>query len=275
MNILFVCTGNTCRSPMAEGYLKSKKLNDIEVKSAGIAAFGDSANPNSIQVMKELGIDISSHFSSRISAYHIDWADRIYCLSPSHLTALMEAVPKHKLRLLGHGIADPFGQDIDVYRSCRDEIIEYIDRIFADIQIKDFEPSFSEDIAKIEAECFSAPWSSKAILDSFENGTHFFMAVKDGRCIGYCGVDCVLDEGYITNVAILKDFRKMGIGDRLICRLDDLAKEKGLSFISLEVRQSNKDAIKLYLKNGYETEGVRKDFYSSPKEDAFIMTKRF
>lgn len=275
MNILFVCTGNTCRSPMAEGYLKSKKLNDIFVKSAGIAAFGDSANPNSIEVMRELGIDISSHFSSQISAYHIDWADKIYCLSPSHLTALMEAVPKHKLCLLGHGIADPFGQDIDVYRSCRDEIIEYIDRIFTDIQIKDFEPAFCEDIAKIEAECFSAPWSSKAILDSFDNGTRFFMAVKDNRCVGYCGIDCVLDEGYITNVAVLKDFRKTGIGDLLISRLDALAKENGLGFISLEVRQSNKAAISLYLKNGYEIVGVRKDFYSSPKEDAFIMTKRF
>lgn len=276
MNVLFVCTGNTCRSPMAEWYLKSKNLKDISVKSAGVAAFGDRASEYSTQVMKEIGIDISSHISSPITSYHIDWADRIYCIGTSHYSALAPLITqKYKLRLLGHGIADPFGQDIEVYRACRDEIAEIIDKIFANVEIKDFEPLFAEDIAKIEEACFSSPWSSKAILESHQNGTSFFVAVKDNKCIGYCGIDTVLDEGYITNVAILPEFRKMGIADRLMCRLDELAIEKKLSFISLEVRQSNKDAIKLYTKNGYEAAGTRKDFYTSPKEDAVIMTKRF
>ena len=67
MNVIFVCTGNTCRSPMAEYYLKSKNLNDVSVKSRGFSG-GDSANEKSIAVMKEVGIDISNHISKNITA---------------------------------------------------------------------------------------------------------------------------------------------------------------------------------------------------------------
>ena len=84
----------------------------------------------------------------------------------------------------------------------------------------------------------------------------------------------LLDEGYITNVAVKKDCRNCGIGKELLSKVDKKADALGLSFISLEVRQSNVAAISLYEKQGYKNEGVRKNFYKSPVENAIIMTKR-
>ena len=73
----------------------------------------------------------------------------------------------------------------------------------------------------------------------------------------------------------MPEYRNQGIATALLTKLNDLAALENLSFISLEVRTSNIKAISLYEKFGYKTEGVRKNFYDDPKEDAFIMTKRF
>lgn len=276
MNILFVCTGNTCRSPMAFGYLSHKKLNNISVKNAGIAATSSPVSENSAAVMAELGIDIKDHISTPITASLIDWADRIYCLSKSHYDFLLKnGINPDKLFVLGGGIFDPFGQDIDTYRVCRDEIISAIEGEFCKIKILSAKKENINDIAEIEKLCFSSPWSQEAIMESFENGTKFFIALFETQVVGYCGINTVLDEGYITNVAVKKDFRNLYIGTALLNNLDNLAKKENLSFISLEVRVSNNAAISLYQKCGYENMGVRKGFYENPKEDAFIMTKRF
>ena len=74
-----------------------------------------------------------------------------------------------------------------------------------------------------------------------------------------------MDEGYITNIAVLPEYQGLGIGKALMKKLDDLAKLENLSFISLEVRTTNQKAISLYEKFGYKTEGVRKNFYTDPK----------
>ena len=92
---------------------------------------------------------------------------------------------------------------------------------------------------------------------------------------GYAGLQVVLDEGYITNVAVFPQYRKKGIATALIKRVFELAQEKKLAFVSLEVRLSNSAAIALYKKAGFKEEGRRKGFYRDPREDALIMTKRF
>ena len=89
------------------------------------------------------------------------------------------------------------------------------------------------------------------------------------------GINVILDEGYIANVAVDPKYRKAGVGTLLVRRIFSLAREKGLSFVTLEVRASNENAISLYEKCGFKTEGRRKNFYSDPKEDAIIMTRRF
>ena len=130
-------------------------------------------------------------------------------------------------------------------------------------------------VALLEKECFGeCAWSENSLKESLQtDGASFFVALCGGVVAGYVGMNTVLDDGYITNVAVGGKFRRRGIADRLITRLDECMTEKKLSFISLEVRVSNAPAISLYEKNGYKNLGRRKNFYRLPTEDAYIMTK--
>lgn len=139
--------------------------------------------------------------------------------------------------------------------------------------IRYFKSGDQKAIAEIENECFSAPWTEAAVLASANSDCTFVLFEKDGAPVGYAGLQTVLDEGYITNIAVKKEFRRQGIAKALIQEL--FKKLDGeLSFISLEVRASNLAAINLYSLLGFKNEGVRKNFYQAPKEDALIMTKR-
>lgn len=281
MNILFVCTGNTCRSPMAEGYLRSRKLNNINVTSRGLASDGSPVSKCSVEVMGEIGIDISSHLSKQLTHEDIEASDKIISLSLSHKELLLSVgVDEKKLFVLGHGISDPFGGDSSVYRKSRDEIIEEIDKLinsgfFTSFEIRSLKPGNIPQIAQLEKICFSEPWSENGILEAYKNGTKFFVAEKSGSLLGYIGIKSVIDEGYITNVAVFPQYRNQGIASALIGRVFELAEEKALAFASLEVRVSNFEAVALYEKLGFITEGRRKNFYRSPTEDALIMTRRF
>ena len=129
-------------------------------------------------------------------------------------------------------------------------------------------------IAEIEQYCFSTPWTEKQVK-SCDNSTVFFLAKADGKTVGYGGMYTVLDEGYITNIGVMPDYRRRGIGAKLVSKLIDYSVRNSLSFLSLEVRVSNIAAIKLYDSFGFKEVGKRKNFYSNPKEDALIMTRYF
>lgn len=280
MNILFICTGNTCRSPMAEGYLESKNLPDLKIESRGLSSDGVPVSENSQKAMEEKGIDISFHKSRCLNMYDIGWADKIIYMSPSHKTALSLYAPEEKLFMLGEGISDPYGGDLSIYRKCRDEIFSEIDRLiekgfFSEMYVVSIKREHIKEIAKLEKICFSTPWSEETLLDAYKNGTKFFVAEKGGKVLGYIGISCVIDEGYITNVAVFPEHRRQGVGKALIERIFSLARDEGLAFVSLEVRESNIPAITLYESLGFRREGKRKNFYTDPKEDALILTKRF
>lgn len=276
MKIIFVCTGNTCRSPLAEGYLKSKGIPDLEVYSRGLCADGSPVSENSRIAASECGIDISAHVSKQLTRDDLD-ADRFYCMSDTHRQMLLSVgVPHDRVFVLGNGIPDPYGGSIGYYRVCRDEIFKQIDRLsFGCVSVFKAEYTDIPDIAKLETECFSSPWSENAIKESMDAKTHFFVAVTDGNVIGYLGISAILDEGYITNIAVTEKERGRGVGTLLLKKCISLAKELSLAFISLEVRASNEKAISLYQKMGFNTEGRRKNFYTVPNEDAIIMTRRF
>lgn len=279
MNVIFVCTGNTCRSPMAEYYLKSKNLNDVSVKSRGFSG-GDSANEKSIAVMKEVGIDISNHISKNITADEVQNADAIICMTESHRQMLLlYGADNSKLYVLGDGIADPFGCDIDTYRTCRDEIFSNIDKLiesgfFSQVTVSVANIDDVKDIANIENNSFSTPWSEKAIRESMDAGTIFYVACLNNKIVGYMGLSKIVGEGYVTNIAVLPEYRRLGIGEKILGYVIDNTKAE-LEFISLEVRVSNIAAISLYEKFGFERTGLRKRFYTNPQEDAIIMTKYF
>ena len=280
MNVLFVCTGNTCRSPMAEGYLESKNLPDLVIESRGLSANGDPVSENSRKAMEEKGIDISFHKSTPITQYDLGWADKIIYMSPAHKTVLALYTKEEKLFMLGGGISDPFGGDLDIYRACRDEIFKALDTLiddgfFSETYVKAIEHRHLKDIARLEKICFSCSWSEETLLDAYKTGTKFFVATRGDRVLGYIGISCIIDEGYITNVAVFPEYRRHGIGKALLQRVFSLARDEGLSFVSLEVRESNTPAITLYEGLGFKQEGKRKGFYTDPKEDALILTKRF
>ncbi len=130
-------------------------------------------------------------------------------------------------------------------------------------------------IAETEKQNFSEPWSKNSILESLAHNTKFFVAQTGDTLLGYIGLNFVLDEGYITSIAVIEEYRKKGVATKLIKACFDFAKENKLSFVSLEVRTSNKAALSLYEKMGFSKEGIRKNFYSKPNEDAIIMTRRF
>ena len=104
----------------------------------------------------------------------------------------------------------------------------------------------------------------------------FLVALDDqGRVVGYAGLQAVLDEGYITNVAVRPDCRRQGIAGKLLQVFLDFAEGNKLAFLSLEVRASNYPAIALYGSRGFRGVGRRKNYYEHPREDAIIMTKEF
>ena len=126
-------------------------------------------------------------------------------------------------------------------------------------------------LAEIEKACFHAPWSADMLREELGKGL-FLVAEWDGAAVGYVGCQTVLDEGYITNVAVSPDCRRQGVGRALIGTLVSHAGAQGLAFVTLEARTSNMPAIALYENAGFQKVGVRKNFYTAPVEDALLMT---
>ena len=134
-----------------------------------------------------------------------------------------------------------------------------------------------DQVAELERICFSTPWSRNMLAEELENAlSAFLVAVDDGEnVVGYAGVQVVLDEGYITNVAVRPDCRRQGIAGKLLQVFLDFAQGNRLAFLTLEVRASNAAAIALYESRGFQAAGRRKNYYEHPREDAIIMTKEF
>ena len=131
-----------------------------------------------------------------------------------------------------------------------------------------------EAIEELEKQCFSQPWTREQLISQLPDEQHEFLAaLHEGRPVGYVGMMCVLDEGYIANVAVSPDWRRKGIGDALIAELLRRAVSRELAFVTLEVRAGNEAAKALYAKHGFVPVGLRKKYYASPTEDAVLMTK--
>lgn len=131
-------------------------------------------------------------------------------------------------------------------------------------------------VAALERACFSRPWSEAMLENELWNDSAVVIVAEgeDGTVLGYAGLQTVLDEGYINNVAVAEAYRRQGVADELIAAFVRFGQAK-LAFLTLEVRASNAPAIALYTKHGFAEAGRRKNYYDDPKEDAILMTRNF
>ena len=129
-------------------------------------------------------------------------------------------------------------------------------------------------VAEIERQIFSIPWSEKAFRDSMESDNTIYIVAKENNNVaGYAGMYLSFEEGNITNVAVNPLSRRKGIGEKIVRDILNRAYEKGVRDVFLEVRETNSVAIALYEKIGFKEEGIRKNFYDKPRENALIMWK--
>ncbi|MDE6357321.1 MAG: ribosomal protein S18-alanine N-acetyltransferase [Eubacteriales bacterium] len=142
------------------------------------------------------------------------------------------------------------------------------------IAIKKMTKEHIEQVYSIEEKCFSIPWSKKSFEKEINENKMaiYLVALKDEQVVGYAGMWHVINEGHITNVAVSPEYRRQGIGESLVNKLIEIAKEKEMIGLTLEVRTSNEIAKNLYKKQGFLLDGIRKEYYEN-KEDAFIMWK--
>lgn len=147
-NILFVCSGNTCRSPMAEGIaahaLEERGWGHVAVASAGIAALrGGAAAAHAIAAAGEAGIDIADHVSMPLTHDLLDWADLVLAMSPSQRAAVLDSGYGDKVALVtdfmegelaGQAIVDPFGGDLDEYRATFAQLRAAIDSVLGKLE---------------------------------------------------------------------------------------------------------------------------------------------
>lgn len=130
----------------------------------------------------------------------------------------------------------------------------------------------AEELAILDKECFSVPWSYSSFLNDAKNPLSYYIIARfNEKIVGYAGFWKVFEEAQITNVAVLKDYRHKKIGYKIIEKLIELAKKNEINIMTLEVRESNIPAISLYKKFGFKEVGVRKDYYKNPLENAILM----
>ena len=139
------------------------------------------------------------------------------------------------------------------------------------IEIRRAELTDIPRLCELENECFSLPWSAKSFEDFFANGCSVcLVAETEGVVCGYVGMNLILGEGEITNLAVCGAFRRRGVGELLI---SELCRTDGIKRILLDVRVSNTAARRLYEKCGFTEDGIRRGFYSKPREDAVLMSR--
>lgn len=162
--------------------------------------------------------------------------------------------------------------------------------------VREMRPDDAESVALLERQCFSQPWSANSFRDALANENTLYLVALDegkatfatvelasaegaaggerGKIVGCCGLWQSFEEGEITNVAVDEAYRRRGVAARMLTELFGKASHRGVTAFTLEVRQGNTPAVKLYENLGFVTAGIRKNFYQKPTENALVMWKR-
>ena len=276
---LFVCTGNTCRSPMAAALfckLAAERGLPVVAASAGLAAAdGSPASANAIEALAEEGIDLRSHRAQTVTKALCDEAQMIAVMSETHrLTLIANGIDPHKIFVLGGGVPDPYGGGLSVYRDTRDALKAVLPALLPPFRIVKMTDRHIKPLAALEKDCFSRPWSEAGLSAELQNDTAVFLVAENeaGDVLGFLGMHHILDECDIAQVAVQRDFRRLGVGFWLLSAAADYAAKNGVRRLMLETRKSNDPARALYRKFGFVEDGCRPRFYEAPVEDAVLYS---
>ncbi|NLP46372.1 MAG: ribosomal protein S18-alanine N-acetyltransferase [Epulopiscium sp.] len=142
-----------------------------------------------------------------------------------------------------------------------------------EIIITSMKKNHISQVWEIEKQCFTIPWSKQSLTKEIQDNDFaiYFVAIYDQIVSGYAGLWKIVDEGHITNIAVLPKVQGKGIGSKLIETLIQEGKKIGLRALTLEVRVSNNKARSLYEKYGFRIMGIRKEYYQDTREDGYIM----
>ena len=275
-DVLFVCSGNTCRSPMAMAIFNTLS-KEKKALSAGISvAYPSAAAENAKEAVKKYGASLDEHMSKQITPDDLKEYSLIITMTNSHKEFLRTYLDDDKIITLAEfagengDVSDPYGGNSALYEDTAQMIYEYIKKGLENTN--DCTLAKSEDaqkLAEMEKKYFSDAWSEKIIAD--EVAKERVIVIKDKEnIVGYCIFMIAADEGEILRIAVDNKQRKKGYGKKLLSfAIDEMKKHNAIS-VFLEVRAANRAARALYHSIGFEEIGKRTNYYTNPKEDAII-----
>jgi ribosomal-protein-alanine N-acetyltransferase len=141
------------------------------------------------------------------------------------------------------------------------------------VAVRRLEPADVDAVVAIESEAFSSPWHRETFLGLVGRPALELLVLEDAAAgiIGYAVLWCILDQGELANMAVAPAHRGRGLGAFLLSRVLEVARERGVETVFLEVRTSNQAAARLYARFGFTEIGVRRGYYEEPREDARVM----
>ncbi len=142
-----------------------------------------------------------------------------------------------------------------------------------DLKIRRMTIDDVDQVYEIEKNCFSIPWSKQSFIDEMNKNVcaRYLVAIYNEKIVAFAGVWIIIDEGHITNIAVIENMRSKGIATILTKALLQYSSNLGVRYLTLEVRESNLIAQKLYTKLGFFKVSVRKNYYEDNNENAFLM----
>ena len=275
--ILFVCSLNTARSAACE-YILNKYAGDrFEAKSAGLLASGTGMSPTLISALNKYEKipkdELLSFKSTRFSEKLGNWADMIICVTREHASIILDEYPEYsnKVNWFEYGIEDNTRNEDSAYLcilNIKRNLNELFDIEKDSVKIVSLNQKNVYYVQLLENEIFGKEaFPMNEAIGDFRLG---IVAKVNNTVAGYIATSYASDQMDVLTFGVKKEFRRRGIGEKIMRKLFELAAEKGVKSVFLEVRYGNESARLLYEKTGFVKCGIRSGYYSDPKEDAVL-----